>query len=614
MGTQTNIAEQLLVAVQNMKGATSSDSNEIPKGERSSASALLGAKLSGSGIGTPGSTGTLNPTFGNLPLAGVVGLAGLPQMSPFDGISGLAGLNIVNQLASAAQGIQATVSASTNTTLANNGASTVLTNATPANVSVATNGQHNVQQVAHQGAAQQVAMTPQFILAAGQPIQGVQGAQLLIPTSSGVAIQQLITFPVSQFAGNQLVQMVASNGQIFTTTLANLQSLSQPFQIPGISPASAAGASSVQPQPVIAAGNLTNMATPVSAVPQLLTNASGQVVAIGPQLLTQPVVSPNQSTANLIQMAPQLAAQLQQQQLFQQQQQHHHLTAQQEEKQISPLNNQPIALVSKSQPCASTVTTSTQAIGGHLPTSQLSLNQVAMVTAQLASQAKHSSVQTVTQHLPPTQETSLTHTLQETVRGGITSPVDSTPTISTLQATSMFDHNTDTINNQTSNIVDGINLEEIREFAKAFKIRRLSLGLTQTQVGLALSATEGPSYSQSAICRFEKLDITPKSAQKIKPVLERWMKEAEERYKNGDHNLTEFIGNEPSKRRKRRTSFTPAALQILNQFFEKNTHPSGAEMTELAEQLNYEREVVRVWFCNKRQALKNTIKKLKGGI
>lgn len=49
--------------------------------------------------------------------------------------------------------------------------------------------------------------------------------------------------------------------------------------------------------------------------------------------------------------------------------------------------------------------------------------------------------------------------------------------------------------------VDGVNLEEIREFAKAFKIRRLSLGLTQTQVGQALSAAEGPAYSQSAICR-----------------------------------------------------------------------------------------------------------------
>jgi len=75
--------------------------------------------------------------------------------------------------------------------------------------------------------------------------------------------------------------------------------------------------------------------------------------------------------------------------------------------------------------------------------------------------------------------------------------------------------------------------------------------------------------------RFEKLDITPKSAQKIKPVLERWMLEAEERYKNGVSNLTEFIGSEPSKKRKRRTSFTPQALEVLNQFFERNTHPSG---------------------------------------
>lgn len=49
---------------------------------------------------------------------------------------------------------------------------------------------------------------------------------------------------------------------------------------------------------------------------------------------------------------------------------------------------------------------------------------------------------------------------------------------------------------------EGINLEEIREFAKNFKIRRLSLGLTQTQVGQALTATEGPAYSQSAICRW----------------------------------------------------------------------------------------------------------------
>ncbi|KAI8436579.1 hypothetical protein MSG28_010106 [Choristoneura fumiferana] len=260
-----------------------------------------------------------------------------------------------------------------------------------------------------------------------------------------------------------------------------------------------------------------------------------------------------------------------------------------------------------------------------------------------------------------------------------------------------------TISQSSSNVVDGINLEEIKEFAKVFKLRRLGLGLTQTQVGQALSVTEGPAYSQSAICRFEKLDITPKSAQKIKPVLERWMKEAEESYRDkrhayfprgilcalfhvssiittgtvtaprrtappplsvfqafifspppphcksthitrtqlsppphyadafrtqpefiiratkpftmlADNHLTDFIGMEPSKKRKRRTSFTPQALELLNAHFERNTHPSGTEITGLAHQLGYEREVIRIWFCNKRQALKNTVRMMSKGI
>ncbi|XP_015199534.2 POU domain, class 6, transcription factor 1 [Lepisosteus oculatus] len=155
---------------------------------------------------------------------------------------------------------------------------------------------------------------------------------------------------------------------------------------------------------------------------------------------------------------------------------------------------------------------------------------------------------------------------------------------------------------------EGINLEEIREFAKNFKIRRLSLGLTQTQVGQALTATEGPAYSQSAICRFEKLDITPKSAQKLKPVLEKWLAEAELWNQKGQQNLMEFVGGEPSKKRKRRTSFTPQAIEVLNAYFEKNALPTGQEITEIAKELNYDREVVRVWFCNRRQTLKNTSK------
>lgn len=59
--------------------------------------------------------------------------------------------------------------------------------------------------------------------------------------------------------------------------------------------------------------------------------------------------------------------------------------------------------------------------------------------------------------------------------------------------------------------------------------------------------------------RFEKLDITPKSAQKIKPVLERWMKEAEERWVIYD--ILRMIANNPWERR---CFFLKLDLQHIN--------------------------------------------------
>lgn len=40
----------------------------------------------------------------------------------------------------------------------------------------------------------------------------------------------------------------------------------------------------------------------------------------------------------------------------------------------------------------------------------------------------------------------------------------------------------------------------------------------------------------------------------------------------------------------------------------------GTEITGLAHQLGYEREVIRIWFCNKRQALKNTVRMMSKGM
>jgi POU domain transcription factor, class 6 len=78
-------------------------------------------------------------------------------------------------------------------------------------------------------------------------------------------------------------------------------------------------------------------------------------------------------------------------------------------------------------------------------------------------------------------------------------------------------------------------------------------------------------------------------------------------------NFTDLLGTESSKKRKRRTSFTPQALEILNEAFDKSSQPGSPniDINTLANKLNYDREVIRVWFCNKRQAFKNSQKKFK---
>lgn len=40
----------------------------------------------------------------------------------------------------------------------------------------------------------------------------------------------------------------------------------------------------------------------------------------------------------------------------------------------------------------------------------------------------------------------------------------------------------------------------------------------------------------------------------------------------------------------------------------------GTDITALAQALGYEREVIRIWFCNKRQALKNTVRMMSKGM
>lgn len=69
------------------------------------------------------------------------------------------------------------------------------------------------------------------------------------------------------------------------------------------------------------------------------------------------------------------------------------------------------------------------------------------------------------------------------------------------------------------------------------------------------------------------------------------------------------------RRRKKRTSIESAVRVALERAFLNNSKPTSEEIAALADRLAMEKEVVRVWFCNRRQKEKriNPSLALQGG-
>uniref|UniRef100_A0A452VG52 POU domain protein n=2 Tax=Ursus maritimus TaxID=29073 RepID=A0A452VG52_URSMA len=147
-------------------------------------------------------------------------------------------------------------------------------------------------------------------------------------------------------------------------------------------------------------------------------------------------------------------------------------------------------------------------------------------------------------------------------------------------------------------------LEELEKFAKTFKQRRIKLGFTQGDVGLAMGKLYGNDFSQTTISRFEALNLSFKNMCKLKPLLEKWLHDAETSPSEPSMNtpssfptLSEVFG----RKRKKRTSIETNIRLTLEKRFQDNPKPSSEEISMIAEQLSMEKEVVRVWFCNRRQ-------------
>ncbi|KAM6934936.1 POU domain, class 2, transcription factor 1b [Xenentodon cancila] len=163
----------------------------------------------------------------------------------------------------------------------------------------------------------------------------------------------------------------------------------------------------------------------------------------------------------------------------------------------------------------------------------------------------------------------------------------------------------------TPTLEEPSDLEELEQFAKTFKQRRIKLGFTQGDVGLAMGKLYGNDFSQTTISRFEALNLSFKNMCKLKPLLEKWLNDAvcaENLTSDQALSSPSALGSPGmgiegiNRRRKKRTSIeTSIRVALEKSFLEQNQKPTSEEITMIADQLNMEKEVIRVWFCNRRQ-------------
>ncbi|XP_032885775.1 POU domain, class 4, transcription factor 3 [Amblyraja radiata] len=145
---------------------------------------------------------------------------------------------------------------------------------------------------------------------------------------------------------------------------------------------------------------------------------------------------------------------------------------------------------------------------------------------------------------------------------------------------------------------------ELEAFAERFKQRRIKLGVTQADVGSALANLKIPgvgSLSQSTICRFESLTLSHNNMIALKPVLQTWLEEAENAYRE-KANKPEMFNS--SERKRKRTSIAAPEKRSLEAYFAIQPRPSSEKIAAIAEKLDLKKNVVRVWFCNQRQKQK----------
>ncbi|XP_071806123.1 uncharacterized protein [Asterias amurensis] len=459
--------------------------------------------------------------------------------------------------------------------------------------------------------AQQIAQ----IQAQGQP-------QFIVNAHPQMLLQQL---PLAQVAQKQQPQVFSLQGLPLTqaTAAAAMAAAAQKVQAQPITASSAnlvqqSGLSRIlqaqptlqtqlttQPQPTVVsvaqplsqAQTVQTVTQPSSQVPVTLTQAlTAQQLQLLQQQATGQVQLPFTDLSKMWQQGGQLPSQLAGQfgnQLHQQQQQQQQQLQQQQQQQAK-ISTQNMLPGTSLQQISTTDLQQLQQLQQQNPMQQYVFLQAGQV------QGQHNLLQSSTLVGTHTvQQPAVTLATIASTQAGATI-VAAPPTITAQQQLQIqHAHKTSAIQQAE----ESTDLEELEQFARTFKQRRIKLGFTQGDVGLAMGKLYGNDFSQTTISRFEALNLSFKNMCKLKPLLQKWLDDADSTISNPSLLGGTGLDSPDSlgRRRKKRTSIETNIRVSLERAFIHNPKPTSEEIMMLSETLGMEKEVVRVWFCNRRQ-------------
>uniref|UniRef100_A0A8C6QAW4 POU domain protein n=1 Tax=Nannospalax galili TaxID=1026970 RepID=A0A8C6QAW4_NANGA len=140
--------------------------------------------------------------------------------------------------------------------------------------------------------------------------------------------------------------------------------------------------------------------------------------------------------------------------------------------------------------------------------------------------------------------------------------------------------------------------KEMEQLAKELRQKRMALGYSQADVGFGVGAMFGKVLSQTTICRFEAQQLSLANMWKLRPLLKMWLEEVDEKNLLGICRMEMIL---QQARKLRRASRERRIGNNLENLFLHSPEPMPQQISCIAERLQLQKDLVRVWFSNRSQ-------------